>query len=158
MPGFEPGTSPVASLHANHWAMMTWCFSKTRFNWSCSSLRLRSQMKRQDRWWGKCWFTRLVCLKSVLECGLISRFSLVFLLGKTLVLLNFAFLHRLRAEIVETTFVFPTLPRVLVDFVLFLAVSPPSFLFGLINNAIDYSWLNNSLNSFKIKCKHFFLT
>ena len=25
LPGFEPGTTPVASYRANHWAMTTWC-------------------------------------------------------------------------------------------------------------------------------------
>ena len=28
MRGFEPGTSEVATHHANHWAMMTWCFEQ----------------------------------------------------------------------------------------------------------------------------------
>ena len=29
---------------------------------------------------------------------------------------------------------------------------------GILNNKIDYDWLNLSLNSFKIKCKKIFLT
>ena len=43
-------------------------------------------------------FKRHVCLKSVFECVLVSRFFLVFLIGQTLVLLNLELLHLLRVK------------------------------------------------------------
>ena len=52
LPGFEPGPSPVASLWANHWAMMnwyTWYNFKFDFTDETSKVQQRKQHNRRHK-------------------------------------------------------------------------------------------------------------